>query len=49
MKQWYTAAAVAIVYLVVSLAFKAWQWSWILWIGYGCIVSQKTGSLMSKF
>jgi hypothetical protein len=35
MKQWYTAATVAIVYLVVSLAFKAWQWSWILWVGYG--------------
>lgn len=34
MKQWYIAIAVAIIYLSVSLIFKAWSWSWIIWISY---------------
>ena len=34
MKQWYIAIGVAIVYLAISLAFRAWSWSWIIWIAY---------------
>ncbi len=34
MKQWYIAIGAAIVYLAISMAFKAWSWSWILWVGY---------------
>jgi hypothetical protein len=34
MKQWYIASAVAIVYLAINLAFHAWPWSWIIWVGY---------------
>ena len=34
MKQWYIAIGVAIVYLAISMAFKAWSWSWILWVAY---------------
>ena len=35
MKQWIIATCVAVVYLIVSIAFGAWQWTWILWFGYG--------------
>lgn len=34
MKQWYIASAIAIVYLVINLAFHVWSWSWIIWVGY---------------
>jgi len=34
MKQWYIAIGVAIVYFAISMAFKAWSWSWILWVCY---------------
>ena len=34
MKQWYIAIGVAIVYLAISIVFKAWPWSWIIWVGY---------------
>ena len=34
MKQWYIAVAVAIVYLAISIVFKAWPWSWIIWVAY---------------
>lgn len=34
MKQWYIAAAAAFLYLAVSLVFKAWTWSWIIWFIY---------------
>ena len=34
MKQWYIAISVAIVYLTISIAFKAWPWSWIIWVTY---------------
>ena len=34
MKQWYIAIGVAIVYLAISLAFRTWSWSWIIWIAY---------------
>jgi hypothetical protein len=34
LKQWYIAIGVAIFYLAVSLAFSAWSWSWIIWVGY---------------
>ena len=31
---WIVAIAVAAVYLIVSIAFDCWAYSWILWIGY---------------
>ena len=34
MKQWYIAIATAVVYLAVSVLFKAWSWSWFIWVIY---------------
>ncbi|MBO4531353.1 MAG: hypothetical protein J5767_12030 [Paludibacteraceae bacterium] len=34
MKQWYIAIVVAVLYVGISLAFKAWRWSWIIWVIY---------------
>lgn len=34
MKQWYIAIATAVVYLAVSVLFKAWSWSWLIWVIY---------------
>lgn len=31
---WIIAIIVAIVYLLVSIIFKAWTYSWIIWVAY---------------
>lgn len=31
---WTIAIGVAIVYLVVSIAFQSWAYSWIIWAAY---------------
>ena len=31
---WIIAIIVAIVYLTVSIVFKAWAYSWIIWFAY---------------
>ena len=31
---WIIAIIVAIVYLTVSIVFKAWAYSWIIWLIY---------------
>ena len=31
---WIIAIIVAIVYLTVSIIFKAWAYSWIIWVVY---------------
>lgn len=31
---WVIAIIVAIVYLTVSIVFKAWAYSWIIWVAY---------------
>lgn len=32
---WIIAIIVAAVYLLVSIAFSAWAYSWIIWVAYG--------------
>lgn len=31
---WVIAIIVAIVYLTVSIIFKAWAYSWLIWVAY---------------
>ena len=31
---WIIAIAVAVIYLLISIAFDAWPYSWIIWIAY---------------
>ena len=31
---WMIAFIVAVVYLTVSMAFNAWAYSWVIWVGY---------------
>lgn len=35
MKQVFLAAAVAALYLILSLLTDGWAWTWIIWIIYG--------------
>ncbi len=34
MKHWIIACITAIVYLAASLGTGAWQWTWLIWVGY---------------
>lgn len=34
MMNWIIAIIVAIVYLTVSIIFKAWAYSWLIWVVY---------------
>ena len=34
MMNWIIAIIVAIVYLTVSIIFKAWTYSWLIWVSY---------------
>jgi len=34
MMNWIIAIIVAIVYLTVSIVFKAWAYSWFIWVAY---------------
>jgi len=31
---WVIAIIVAIVYLIVSIVFKSWAYSWLIWVAY---------------
>ena len=33
-KNWVVALSVAAVYLLVSFAFNAWPYSWLIWVAY---------------
>ncbi len=33
-KNWIIAVSVAIIYLVVSIVFNSWPYSWIIWVAY---------------
>ena len=38
---WIIAIAVAAIYLLISVAFDAWVYSWLIWIAYAmyrCVV-----------
>ena len=44
MMNWIIAITVAVVYLVISIAFNAWAYSWLIWVAYAIyrfIVKQK--------
>lgn len=34
MMNWIIAIIVAIVYLIVSITFKSWAYSWLIWVSY---------------
>lgn len=34
MMNWIIAIIVAIVYLTVSIIFKSWAYSWLIWVAY---------------
>ncbi len=34
MRHWIIAITVAAIYLAVSVTTKAWQWTWLIWVGY---------------
>ena len=31
---WVIAIIVAVIYLTVSIIFKAWAYSWLIWVAY---------------
>ena len=33
-KNWIIASSVAIIYLIVSILFDLWAFSWIIWVVY---------------
>lgn len=35
MKQWIIAICAATIYLIISLLFDVWAYSWIIWVVYG--------------
>ena len=44
MKNWIIAIIVALVYLITSIVFNAWTYSWLIWVAYAIyrfIVKQK--------
>ena len=34
MKHWIIACIIAVAYFAASLASGAWQWTWLIWLGY---------------
>ena len=34
MKNWIIAIIVALVYLIISIVFNAWAYSWLIWVAY---------------
>lgn len=33
-KNWIIAIIVAVVYLIISIVFNAWAYSWFIWVAY---------------
>ncbi len=33
-KNWTIAIIVAVIYLVVSIVFNIWEYSWLIWVAY---------------
>ena len=34
MKNWIIAIIVAVIYLIVSIVFNVWAYSWLIWVAY---------------
>ncbi len=34
MRTWIIAIIVAVIYLIVSILFNAWAYSWLIWVAY---------------
>ena len=34
MRNWIIAITVAVIYLIVSIVFNAWAYSWLIWVAY---------------
>ena len=34
MRNWIIAIIVAVIYLIVSIVFNAWAYSWLIWVAY---------------
>ena len=33
-KNWIIAIIVAVVYLIISIVFNTWAYSWLIWVAY---------------